>query len=92
MFIAVPSTNGSGAWSDPTHVSYWNKHSLDYYTHPAMRAFIEPAARCRFQAIKVIDGQMNNVLGHAMPYVFAHLVAVKQAAPRYYGELHWRLE
>lgn len=92
MFIAVPSTDGPGAWSDPTHVSYWNRHSFDYYTHPEMRKYIEPRAACRFQAIKVIDGKMTNALGHAMPYVFAHLVAIKAASPRYYGELHWRAQ
>lgn len=89
FFIAVPSTDGPGAWADPTHVSFWNKHSFDYYTHPAMRAFIEPKARCRFQAIKVIDGAMTNMMGQSLPYTFAHLVAIKQPSPRFYGELHW---
>jgi len=30
-FIWVPTTNGVGAWQDPTHVSYWNKNSFLYY-------------------------------------------------------------
>lgn len=29
--IRVPTTNGVGAWQDPTHVSYWNVNSFLYY-------------------------------------------------------------
>jgi hypothetical protein len=29
--IAVPTTDGSGAWQDPTHVSFWNRRSFLYY-------------------------------------------------------------
>jgi predicted SAM-dependent methyltransferase len=29
--IFVPSTDGRGAWQDPTHVSYWNQNSFMYY-------------------------------------------------------------
>jgi hypothetical protein len=29
--IAVPTTDGSGAFQDPTHVSYWNRRSFLYY-------------------------------------------------------------
>lgn len=29
--IVVPTTDGSGAWQDPTHVSYWNRRSFLYY-------------------------------------------------------------
>lgn len=30
--IEVPTTDGRGAWQDPTHVSYWNRNSFLYYT------------------------------------------------------------
>lgn len=30
--IFVPTTDGRGAWQDPTHVSYWNRNSFWYYT------------------------------------------------------------
>jgi len=30
-FIEVPSTDGRGAFQDPTHVSYWNENSFLYY-------------------------------------------------------------
>jgi hypothetical protein len=29
--IAVPTTDGSGAFQDPTHVSFWNRRSFMYY-------------------------------------------------------------
>jgi SAM-dependent methyltransferase len=30
--IVVPTTDGPGAWQDPQHVSYWNRHSFWYFT------------------------------------------------------------
>ena len=29
--IAVPTTDGPGAWQDPTHVSFWNRNSFMYF-------------------------------------------------------------
>lgn len=29
--IIVPTTDGRGAWQDPTHVSYWNANSFFYF-------------------------------------------------------------
>jgi glycosyltransferase involved in cell wall biosynthesis len=85
FFIAVPSTSGAGAWCDPTHVSFWNSRSFDYYTRPDVQAFIKPMADCKFQALKVVDGSM-----WGLPYVFAHLVAIKPNGAHYYGENLWR--
>ena len=31
--IVVPTTDGPGAWQDPTHVSFWNRRSFMYYQH-----------------------------------------------------------
>jgi hypothetical protein len=30
--IIVPSTDGPGAFQDPTHRSFWNRNSFRYYT------------------------------------------------------------
>jgi SAM-dependent methyltransferase len=30
--IEVPTTDGPGAWQDPTHNSWWNRNSFFYYT------------------------------------------------------------
>src|ERR1051325_6090551 len=84
FLITVPSTDGVGAWCDPTHVSFWNARSFRYYTEKDMRIYIENnGAQCRFQKIKV----ENVKLYDGVPYVVAHLVAIKQESPRYYGEL-----
>lgn len=32
VHIFVPTTDGRGAWQDPTHVSYWNRNSFLYFT------------------------------------------------------------
>jgi len=39
-FIEVPSTDGRGAFQDPTHVSYWNENSFLYYTNSYLGNFI----------------------------------------------------
>ena len=39
-FIEVPSTDGRGAFQDPTHVSYWNQNSFLYYTRKDQAQFI----------------------------------------------------
>lgn len=31
--IVVPTTDGRGAFQDPTHVSYWNRNSFFYHEH-----------------------------------------------------------
>lgn len=86
FLIEVPSTNGVGAWCDPTHKSFWNARSFKYYTEPnTQRYLLHAGVNCKFQSIKVKDiVQYDNI-----PYVVAHLVAVKQATPRFYGEMLW---
>ena len=39
-FIEVPSTDGRGAFQDPTHVSFWNENSFLYYTDAYLAQFI----------------------------------------------------
>jgi len=79
--ILVPSTDGQGAFCDPTHVSFWNYRSFRYYTQGVFRRFI-PSYVGRFQQIKLRDIRMWDDL----PYVSAHLIALKDG-PRYYGEV-----
>lgn len=83
FLIAVPSTDGRGAFCDPTHISYWNSRSFRYYTEASVRRYLEPKCQCRFQVIKVTDGLMHDNL----PYVFAHLIAIKDDSKRFYGDL-----
>ena len=48
VFIQVPSTDGRGAWQDPTHVSYWNENSFWYYTRKKHAKYIRNT-EIRFQ-------------------------------------------
>lgn len=52
-YIQVPSTDGRGAFQDPTHVSFWNNNSFFYWTQAQFQNYIpnlkEPI---RFQEIK----------------------------------------
>lgn len=51
-FIEVPSTDGRGAFQDPTHVSYWNQNSFWYYTRRDKAAFIRNTD-IRFQPFRL---------------------------------------
>lgn len=54
FFIDVPSTEGRGAFQDPTHVSFWNENSFLYYTNKEFARFIKPAMKCRFQKSRIV--------------------------------------
>lgn len=51
-FIQVPSTDGRGAFQDPTHVSYWNENCFWYYTRKDKAMFIRNDT-IKFQAFKL---------------------------------------
>lgn len=40
LLSRTPSTDGRGAWQDPTHVSFWNENSFWYYTRPQQMQYI----------------------------------------------------
>jgi glycosyltransferase involved in cell wall biosynthesis len=72
-FIEVPSTDGRGAWQDPTHVSYWNENSFWYYTRQDKARFIRNTT-IRFQEFKLQTRWWEN---ERVAVVDAWLVAVK---------------
>jgi SAM-dependent methyltransferase len=81
-FIEVPSTEGRGAWQDPTHVSYWNENSFLYYTHRDFAKFIRNT-EIRFQSFRCethYPSQWWETL--KCPVVSAWLVAVKDSGDR----------
>lgn len=47
----TPSTDGRGAFQDPTHVSFWNSNSFWYYTKAETANFI--GSPVRFQANRI---------------------------------------
>lgn len=81
-FIEVPSTDGRGAWQDPTHVSFWNEHSFWYYTNKSKAQFIRNSD-IRFQTYRLDTFEMEPHI----PCVAAHLVAIKDDSYRFPGVL-----
>lgn len=82
--IMVPSTDrgGTGAFSDPTHRSFWNLRSFSYYTEAGMRRYLEPECKCAFQVVQLRDA----TLWDDVPYVQAQLLALHDG-PRFHGEI-----
>lgn len=70
--IAVPSTEGNGAFCDPTHRSFWNRVSFRYY--------MDDAHRCLYDIKAKFAGNINNYLADAQNkiwYVVGKIKAVK---------------
>lgn len=80
LLSQTPSTDGRGAFQDPTHVSFWNRNSFYYYCRSAQNKFID--CPVRFQESRAKDffqthwHRTNNV-----PYVKADLVKVAGRMP-----------
>lgn len=77
LITLTPSTDGRGAFQDPTHVSLWNENSFWYYTDRNLQRYV-PAIRARFQVSSLrsyfpTDWHRAN----AIPYAEAHLIALK---------------
>ena len=77
MFVDVPSTDGRGAYQDPTHVSFWNANSFWYYTDRNYARFI-PEYKGRFQLSRSVTWFPTEVeKAHNIPIVQADLIALK---------------
>jgi glycosyltransferase involved in cell wall biosynthesis len=86
-FIEVPSTDGRGAWQDPTHISYWNQNSFFYYTRKEQATFINNKT-IKFQVYKLDTYFPNNFhKDNNIPITRAVLVAIKNNDIRYPGPL-----
>jgi glycosyltransferase involved in cell wall biosynthesis len=88
LLTLTPSTDGRGAFQDPTHVSYYNSNSFWYFTDPEYSKYV-PSIRARFQVSKldnIFPSDFHQL--HNIPYVQANLIAIKNG-PRQGGILHW---
>jgi len=86
-FIEVPSTDGRGAFQDPTHVSYWNENSFMYYLQANLAAFIDNKT-IRFQQFRRETHFPNDWMKSINSCVTtAWLVAIKDDSERYPGKL-----
>lgn len=69
--IQVPSTDGRGAFQDPTHVSFWNENSFKYYTNRFFNQYID--CDVRFQAVRLYTTEKNQ---DQVCWVVAHLIKI----------------
>lgn len=86
LLSLTPSTDGRGAFQDPTHVAYYNENSYWYFTQSQFANFV-PQIKCRFQVSRMLTffpsqwHQQNNI-----SYICANLIAIKEG-PRQGGFL-----
>lgn len=86
LLIEVPSTDGRGAFCDPTVKSYWNELSFRYWTEAQAQAYI-PSAQGGFQSLRMRTyfpdawHLQNNI-----PITQAHLIALKNGV-RFHGAI-----
>lgn len=88
LLTLTPSTDGRGAFQDPTHISYYNSNSFWYYTNEQFSKFV-PELTCKFQISRlenIFISDFNKT--HNIIHVLANLVAIKNG-PRIPGELNW---
>jgi len=77
LLTLTPSTDGRGAFQDPTHLAFYNENSFWYVTDQNHARFV-PQITCRFQASRLVTyypsewHRMNNIC-----YVSANLIAIK---------------
>lgn len=86
FLISVPSTDGRGAFQDPTHVSFWNENSFWYYTRVEQATFIDTPVRFQNVHLKTYfptEWHRNNNIS----YVVAHLVALKNTGIKLSGPI-----
>lgn len=70
--IQVPSTDGRGAFSDPTHCSYWNELSFLYYTRADKARWIDTPVRFQNARLYTTEKDIEGVC-----WVVTHLVSLK---------------
>lgn len=86
ILTQTPSTDGRGAFQDPSHTTYYNENSFMYLTQRALHDLI-PELTARLQVSHL--GTFYPTEGHAelqIPYVQANLLAIKEG-PRQGGPL-----
>tara|TARA_R100000458_G_C8277801_1_gene253531 strand:+ start:4677 stop:5954 length:1278 start_codon:yes stop_codon:yes gene_type:complete len=80
VIIEVPSTDGRGAFQDPTHVSFWNSNSFWYYTKAQIAHFI--GTPVKFQMNRIENYYPSDFHEfHKIMYTKAHLVKLPEGSP-----------
>jgi SAM-dependent methyltransferase len=87
IVLLTPSTDGRGAFQDPTHVAFYNENSFWYLTQRRLREWSLPSMSARLQVSRIHThfptsfDEANNI-----SYVQANLLSVKDG-PRQGGPL-----
>jgi len=77
LLSRTPSTDGRGAWQDPTHVSFWNSNSFWYYTGIDQAQYV-PEIKARFQQARLTnDFPSPWHKQHNIVYTYSDMVALK---------------
>jgi glycosyltransferase involved in cell wall biosynthesis len=76
LFAKVPSTDGRGAFQDPTHKSYWNENSFLYYTNYKWARYIDVPVR--FQKTRLYTTEKN---ANQVSWVIANLIKLSGNRP-----------
>ena len=77
LISATPSTDGRGAFQDPTHCSFWNSNSTFYYTRQEQAKFV-PGSLSRFKTMRIQNTYPNDwAKTHHIVYLFWDAVALK---------------
>lgn len=76
LLSMTPSTDGWGAFSDPTHVAYYNERSFWYYTREAQKRFVS-GLNVKFQASYLKTEDTSAIYGDNVKHVVANLIALK---------------
>lgn len=60
--LRLPSTDGRGAFQDPTHVSFWNANSMYYYSidHPDYHQLYPSKVKCAYRI--ALDHEPPNLI------------------------------
>jgi glycosyltransferase involved in cell wall biosynthesis len=86
LLTMTPSTDGRGAFQDPSHVAFYNENSFGYLTQSRLRPAI-PELRARLQVSHLRTFYPSPEFeAMDVPYVQANLLAVKDG-PRQGGPL-----
>lgn len=76
----TPSTDGRGAFQDPTHVAFYNENSFWYYTDDSYRRYV-PEVQAQFQTSRLHTHFPSEWHRKAsISYVGANLLALKPGA------------
>lgn len=88
LITVTSSTNGRGAFQDPSAKSYWNENSFWYFTEDAYRHRVS-GVEARFQVSRSVTTFPSAWHEHRLlSYVFVNLIAIKDDRIRHGGPLH----